>query len=480
MKTFLNGLLLNDLTALLEGEIVQSKKNGSTVLSYICTDSREVEENSVFVALVGENTDGHKYIDIATDKGAVLVICERLPERINENVTYAVVENSEKQLLVAAKAYRKKYCDGLSSVAVTGSVGKTTAKEIIYSALTSRLDVYKTDGNFNSVIGMPISLLGMRDTYEYAVFEMGMSGLCEIESMSRTLEPKVGVITNVGHSHLEYLKTRENILKAKLEITSGIPSDGYLIINADDEMLSKVDFSAYPFTTIKCSQVSSDADYYAYNVRFSDNRSMLFDYFAKGTLYTDCEIPGIGNHLVTTALCAIAAGECLGLTPSECMSGFSNYKNAAMRQNVMDIGGVTVIEDCYNAAPESMRSAINAMKHIKEQKKGARAVALLGDMKELGENSERLHYELGAYFAESSSDILIAVGELALNIAAGAVDAGFDKNNVYTLNSLDDIEAAGRLLDSLICEGDIFLVKASRSMKSERAVEYLKAKREDH
>lgn len=473
MKTFLNGITLEVFASFINGKIYMNNADPETKLSYICTDSREVEDSSVFVAIVGERTDGHKYIDVATDKNAALVICEHLPEKTAPACAYAVVENSEKALLFAAHEYRKRFCESLRAVAVTGSVGKTTSKEIIYAALSGKLDVYKTDGNFNSVIGMPISLLGMESRYSHAVYEMGMSALGEIRSMSSTLMPYVGVITNVGHSHLEYLKTRENILRAKLEITEGIADDGYLVINADDEMLSKVDYSKYAFTTVRCSTEDENADYYAFNIRFGDNNSMIFDYRHNGITYTGIEVAGVGAHLVRTALSAIAVGEILGLTPEECAAGFSCYKNAAMRQNIISVGKITVIEDCYNAAPESMRAAIDALMKIKQNRSKGKAVAFLGDMKELGENTEALHTALGEYLAHTGVDTLITFGELSRNIANGAVNAGLSPQSVYSLEDIDE-ESTGALLNEILEENDILLVKASRSMRGERVTEILK------
>jgi len=475
MKTFLNNITLKEFISLFDGEIYANKADMEAKLSYICTDSREAEEGAVFVALVGERTDGHKYMGVATDKGAVLVICERLPEEMSERCAYAVTKNSEKALLHAANEYRRRFCPSLRAVAVTGSVGKTTAKEIIYASLSEKLDVYKTDGNFNSVIGMPISLLGMKNSYEYAVYEMGMSALGEINSMSTALMPHIGVITNVGHSHLEYLKTRENILKAKLEITDGISPDGFLVINWDDEMLSGVDYSKYPFKTVKCSQKDESADYYAYNVRFSERNSMLFDFTHGGVTYRDAEISGVGSHLVTTALCAVAVGNILGLSDGECVAGFGKYKNASMRQNIVELAGLTVIEDCYNAAPESMRAALDALSRLKNKSGSAKTLALLGDMKELGEGSDALHEGVGEYAARSGVDILITFGELAKNMSGGALKGGMEESSIYHFDDLGDMNKVGQLITKLTKKGDILLVKASRSMMGERAVEYLRA-----
>ncbi len=473
MKIKLNGITVNELASYLSVPATGSPKTDGIVLSSICTDSREVEQDCVFVAIRGENTDGHKYMDKAVSGGAVCIICEELPIEPYASCAYLLVPSSEKALSIAASAYRIKKCHDLCAIAVTGSVGKTTLKELVYSAVSSQKNVYKTDGNYNSTIGMPISLLGMSCEYSYAVFEMGMSGLGEISSMSLAAKPKVAVITNVGHSHLEYLKTRENILKAKLEVTDGLQSDGYLVINADDEMLSKANLDKYPFNIVKCSLKNEKSDYFAFNIRFTENQSMLFDYTHAGKTYYDVEVGGVGEHFVISSLSAIAAAEMLGISPESSISGIRNFKNASMRQNIVNVNGYTVVEDCYNAAPESMRAAINALVRLSKTN-GGRAFAVLGDMKELGDNSEQLHSELGEYAVKSGVDVILTVGDLSVNINGGAINAGLDASCSYHFTSSDECKEIAQTIDSMMKKSDVLLVKASRSIKAERIVEAFK------
>lgn len=474
MKTFLNDITLGEFLPLLCGEVHLGDADTQKKLTYICTDSREVCDGAVFVAIAGEKTDGHRYIDNAIKSGAVVIMCEKFPEVLVAGCAYAVYENSEAALQHAAHEYRMRYCKGLRSVAVTGSVGKTTAKEMICSALSSALTVYKTDGNFNSVIGMPISLLGMERGYPYAVFEMGMSSLGEIHAMSTTLEPYIGVITNVGHSHLEYLKTRENILRAKLEVTDGIAEGGYLVINGDDEMLSSRDLTDMGLHVIRCSLKDEGADYYASNIRYTDDGQMMFDIRHGGAAVCGAKVPGVGEHLVLTALIAVAVGDILGVPSERSLIGIKNYKNAAMRQSIEKICGITVIEDCYNAAPESMNAALDTLARIKAQGENRRAIAVLGDMKELGDDSEELHRSVGRRAALSGVDFLLTFGELAWFIDEGAAECGMSEDNIAHVEDLFDMEYAGRLLMKHFCDGDVMLVKASRSMRAERAVEYLR------
>ncbi len=437
----------------------------------VCTDSREAEPGSVFAAIRGEQTDGHLYIDKAVSLGAVAVICEYIPENAPSKCLYILVENTEKALMHAACEMRKEMTS-LCGVAVTGSVGKTTAKEAVYAALSACSEIYKIDGNFNSTIGMPMALMAMPKKRKYAVFEMGMSALGEISQMSRTLMPKVAVITNVGHSHLEYLKTRENILKAKLEIAEGLPGDGTLVINGDDIMIRGVDFSGYPFKTVRCSLVDKDADYFAYNIMFGKGE-MTFDAKTPMGCVENVSIPGTGNHLVLSSLFAIASAESLGFSAEKAAEGLASFKNAAMRQNVVKIGEYTVIEDCYNAAPESMRSALDTLLKLKPD--GKRAFALLGEMRELGRDSARLHYELGHLAGEKQLDCLISVGGMGSEIQRGALDGGMSRINTYLYQNPEDFERIAALLSELMEVGDILLVKASRSLRTERVIESLRA-----
>ncbi len=470
MKITIENIKLKHLPEIFSGVGNYSDISQNEIVSSICTDSREACPGAIFCAIKGENTDGHLYIDKAVSLGAHAVICEYIPERAPSHCLYVVCENSERALMTGARALRLNY-PTLRSIAITGSVGKTTAKECTYAALSACKATYKVDGNFNSTIGMPIALMGMPLNTTLAVFEMGMSASGEISEMSKALRPDVAIITNVGHSHLEYLKTRENILKAKLEVCDGMTEGGTLIINGDDIMLRGVDFSRYELKVVRVSLVDSDADYFAYNVSFGDGE-MMFDLARNGGKIEKIRIPGTGNHLVLSSMFAIAAAEALGLDGECSARGLLDFKNAAMRQNVIDVGPVTVIEDCYNAAPESMRSAIDTL--IKLKKDGHRAYALLGEMRELGADSARLHRELGLLAAEKGIDVLVAFGQKGEDIIAGAAEGGMSRSAMYLYQNTEDYERAANLLSELMEDGDILLCKASRSLRAERIIESLK------
>lgn len=470
MKVTIEPIRLSELPEMLGGDADFSGIDANSFATCICTDSREACEGAIFVAIRGENTDGHKYIDKAVGLGAAAVVCDHIPDGAPEGCLYIVTENTEKALMHGA-AYARARRKALRSCAITGSVGKTTAKEAVWGALSAATDTYKIDGNFNSVIGMPIALMAMPSDTRTAVFEMGMSGLGEISAMTNALKPDVAVITNVGHSHLEFLKTRENILKAKLEITEGLSDNGTLIINGDDEMLATVDYTKYPFKTVRASVNDPDAEYFADNIVFSDG-AMRFDLVTEKETVRNVTIPGTGKHLVLSALFALAVCDCFGEELTVCAGGLCTFRNASMRQNVRELGDYTVIEDCYNAAPESMRSALETLS-VLSKARGARAIAVLGEMRELGENSAALHTLVGEIAAEKKIDCLVAVGDGGKHIRKGAVNAGMDIGNTYHFSDPEQFEDIAELLCGYMKKGDVLLVKASRGLKTERIIEAL-------
>lgn len=472
MKIYLKPTTTMDVAMLLGSDVVMGATLDGERITSICTDSREAEKGSLFVAIRGERVDGHDYIEKAIENGALAVCCEKMPDE-RADICYIVVDDSVRALMRAAASYREQ-CASLRSVAVTGSVGKTTAKEMIYAALSANVSTFKTEGNFNSIIGMPMALLSMPSDTPYAVYEMGMSGLGEIESMSNALRPDVAVITNIGHSHLEMLGTRENILRAKLEILSGLKTGGTLIINAEDEMLKTVDFSIYPCRVIRCSANTKNADLCAENIRYNGDQ-IVFDLITPEKNIANVTVPGTGVHNVTAALFAIAVAYSFGVSIEKAADGLADFRNAAMRQNVRSLGGFTLIEDCYNAAPESMKAALSVLERLKSEKCG-RAFALLGDMKELGDNTEELHFGVGKFAAEHGADSIVTLGPLAKNIASGAIFGGVKESEVFSFLDPDEFDGAADKLLSLMKEGDVLLVKASRSIRAERVISALEEK----
>ncbi len=442
--------------------------------SYVCTDSREADADTLFVVMKGERVDGHDYMKSAHARGCRAFLCQRIPDALIQNECEFAIVTSEDSVVALGNFVRAYYeFRPKKTVAVTGSVGKTTTKEMICAVLGKKFRLDKTDGNHNSTIGMPMSLLAMEPSSELMVAEMGMSGFGEISFMSDIARPDIACITNIGSSHLEALGSRENIALAKLEITEGLSKDGALILNGDEPLLRSVSFTQT--APIYVSLDNPMSDYRAINIRHETNGT-VFDLVRGGETVNDIQLTCLGKPYVWAALFAIAVGERLGLDMESIRLGLLSFKKADMRQNIEEFHGVTVIEDCYNAAPESMRAAADVLKLLSDNRGGARMVALLGDMRELGENSREYHKEVGRYFASLGVSKLFCVGELAVDIAIGALESGMENHAVTMCTDHEDIEKISDMVSSELHGGDILLAKASRAIGAEKILDLIKQK----
>lgn len=445
------------------GELYDFSGSAGCEFEYVCTDSREADEKTMFIATRGERVDGHDYIVKAIEQGCRCVLCEYVPTNISGRaVAYVVVDNSIKAFADCAKGYRSG--SFLPAVAITGSVGKTTTKELCASILQRAFRLYYTQGNFNSVIGMPMSLMEAGKEHNAAVFEMGMSGFGEIRSMSRAATPMIAMVTNVGSSHLEYLKTRENIAKAKLEIGEGLVDGGYLLLNGDEPLLENHYSDRYESAYVG---FGDECSFHIENVRV-DTDGTRFDLRYLGRTYFDLKINLVGRHFAYNAAFAVAAALLMGVGEQEIYAGLVDYKPQNMRMDISERNGVTVIADCYNAAPESMRGAIDTLAALPV--KGKR-IAVLGDMKELGSASDDLHRSVGRYLAVKGVDALFAVGESGALIADGAESGGLREISFERDGTAYD--AMAERLKKMISAGDAVLFKASRAMALEKLIEKL-------
>ncbi len=465
-KTVFDGAL----AALVNGTLFHKNMQKAS-FAYVATDSREADGETLFVALRGERVDGHDYMEKAALSGCKLFLCERIPKTLMDgdfSFGAIVVEDTEKAIGKLAMAYAESIPH--ETVAVTGSVGKTTTKEMIAAVLGEKFNLHKTKANHNSTLGMPMSLLEMTDENDASVLEMGMSGFGEISYMSKIGKPDIACITTIGTSHMEILGSRENICRAKLEILDGLSPTGTLILNGDEPLLSTVRGGQCVYVSVD----NADADLHAVNIRYGDGET-VFDVERKtGEAMQDLCIPAIGKPFVYGALFGIAVGLALGMTEEEIACGLGNFRNAAMRQNISECGGITIIEDCYNASPESMRAAADILSTVSEQRGGARRIALLGDMRELGESSPALHENVGKYFALSGLDVLVTVGELAVDIAEGAQKCGM--NDVISFTDSENRTGIADAVCEILREGDILLVKASRAIGLEKTLELIRKK----
>ena len=467
IKLGLGRLTADKVASICGGTLYSVACENKVTFETVTTDSREADNTSMFVAIRGERVDGHSYISNVVKAGCRCVIAERVPLDV-KGVAVILVQDSIRAIRDIAE-YVKSQVD-VKTVAVTGSVGKTTTKEFISAVLDRKFNLYKTNGNFNSTIGMPMSMLELSQHNNAAVFEMGMSGLGEIEYMSEAAKPDLAVITNIGSSHLEALGSRENIRRAKMEITAGLKDGGTLFLNGDEPLLQNHESDRY--NVLYFGMKNEECDFFASNVRNIEG-GLMFDMKTPKGEYKNVQINIAGAHNVYNAMVAFNVGLVMGMKEADIRAGLLDYVPAGMRQNIYSLGGFTVIEDCYNASPESMQAAINVLGDTAKAR-GGRMVALLGDMKELGTDTATLHANVGSYLAQNHADLLFTYGELSENLADGAQKNGMSEKQIYR-NPIADAEVVGKKLLGVLKDGDVLLVKASRALRAEKVLDCIKA-----
>ncbi len=415
-------------------------------------DSRKVEPGQLFVALVGER-DGHDYIPMALEKGAAAVLCSRSCG----DYPAIIVEDPRLALGDIARAERKRI--GMQVVGVTGSVGKSTTKEMIASVLASTYRVEKTPVNQNNDLGMPMAILSMPEDTQVAVLEMGMNHFREIAYLTSIAQPNVAVIVNIGTMHIEHLGSKEGILKAKMEILEGMREDGKVILNGDDPLL----WSQRNLTHLKVSYFGEENE--LCSVRGSDFAEeaeyMRFQVTA-GDVTFPLELNLEGKHYVSDALAAVSVGLAMGIEPVKIQESLSQFRNMAGRQEIFSQHGYTIIKDCYNAGPESMAAALEVL-----GKKEGRHVAVLGDMLELGSCTQAEHYRVGRIAAEKA-DILLVYGPNGRRVLSGAMTGGMSDSKAMAFEDREMLIAALRRIAK---PGDVMLFKGSRGMRMELILE---------
>ncbi len=415
------------------------------IVQGISTDTREDLSGKLFVPLRGERFDGHDYIELALQKGAVAVLSEPQPPSDIRNPKIFYVNSTYTALKEMAEYYRSRF--HLKVVAVTGSVGKTTTKDLIASVLSQRYRVLKTRGNLNNEIGLPQMVFQIDQTYDYAVLEMGMNHFGEIRALSRIAKPDICVITNIGVAHIENLGSREGILKAKSEVFEYMNPDGIAVLNGDDTYLRSLEGGADDI----CACRPKHMRFFGIN---EGNDYIASDY--------DLNIPLPGKHMVYNAMAATAVGDLACLSLDEIKAGIEGFRPSKNRMEFIKAPLFTLISDCYNANPDSMNAALHVLSEMKTRK-----VAILGDMFELGTEARVMHYEVGRLAAALSIDLMICVGELAAEIADGFSD--------ITAYCYPDKTSCITALPEILKPDDTILIKASRAMAFEEITEYLRA-----
>lgn len=418
-------------------------------LADVCTDTRKIQPGSLFVCLRGERFDGHSFASQAAQLGAAALLVDH---PVDADVPQLVVTDTGKALLQLAGWYRRRF--QLPVVGLTGSVGKTTTKEFIALVLGAKYNTLKTQGNLNNEIGVPQMLFRLEDSHTAAVIEMGMNHFGEISRLTRAVAPTVGLITNIGVSHIENLGSRAGILQAKLEILEGMAPDAPLIVNMDNDMLRTVKLGDRPLLTFAIDDQS--ADFTATDIAEQGSTTTFTVHHS--TFTQPVTIPTVGIHNVYNALAAMAVGYVTGVDHVAAAAALANYVPAGMRQNLVQVGGVQVIEDCYNASPDSMRAALQTLGKLPVH----RRYAVLGAMLELGDYAKEAHTQVGKMAAENGIDGVLAYGADAAYIVEAAKQAGLENARLF-----DTKEALAQSLAQQVQPGDGVLFKGSRGMHLE-------------
>lgn len=421
----------------------------SNNISGAAIDSRKAEEGSLFIAIKGTRTDGFDYIPAAFANGAVCAISERA----YEGYPCIVTSDVEGALGEIAKAYRQKL--NITVVGITGSVGKTTTKELVASVLSQKYTVTKTEGNFNNELGLPLTILSIKPDTEIAVVEMGMNHFDEMRYLSSIARPTMCIMTNIGVSHIENLGSRENIYKAKSEIFEHMPPAARCVLNGDDDLLrqsTRYNKCFYGF--------DEDNDVYieSFQEKGFDGTSFSVSLFGE---HYECHIGVPGRHMLYASMAALAAGSWLGLTHDQLVEGIASAKAISGRVNVIKTDKYTIIDDCYNAAPSSVESGIDILTKCE----GKRKVCILGDMFELGSEAPMLHKRVGEHAAKCRIGLLIAIGELSQNTYNGMVENG--GKALYYATKEEFLKDKENVLE----DGDVVLIKASHGMEFGKIVE---------
>ncbi|SFQ13778.1 UDP-N-acetylmuramoyl-tripeptide--D-alanyl-D-alanine ligase [Oscillibacter sp. PC13] len=449
-------MTVTEIAAAVDG-IWWNPQEGAAAVTAVCTDSRKLTPGCLFVPWRGEKFDGHDFIDAALDAGAAGCLCAKLPVSLRDDKFYIKVDDTRLALKGLAAYYRERF--SIPVIQITGSVGKTTTKEMIAAVLGAKYRVLKTPENFNNDIGTPLTLLQLEPDHQAAVIETGMNHFGEIRYLGEMVKPDIAVISNIGDAHIEFLGSREGILKAKCEIFENLKEGGTAVLNGDDALLNTL---ALPFHIVRCGQSEHCG------VRIGD----LADHGVEGitcTVTTEKDtyhlsVPAPGEHMAYSASMAVAIGEQLGLSHEEIVRGVGQYEPAGSRMRIVRLPeNRLVLDDCYNANPQSVTAALEILAKTECDRK----IAVLGDMGELGDLTAQAHYNMGALAAMLGIDFVAAIGGKAAKIADGATQSGGDALHFSTK------EEAIHELAQQLGPNTAMLVKASHAMHFGWIVEQL-------
>lgn len=442
------------------GRLIRGKE--TLKVKGVSIDSRTLKPGEVFVAIKGDRFNGHSFIDAARKKGAKAIvvsdmrsISQKISTQVWSNIAVIKVRDTAYALAALAHWHRMKF--NIPVVAITGSNGKTTTKEMVVLLLSKRFNVLSNPGTQNNHIGVPLAIFRLRKKHTACVLEMGASHPGEIERLSWIAKPSVAILTNIGPSHLEFFKSLNGVLKAKLELINNLARNGCLILNKDDRFLFSVGQDSFRTTTFGIERI---ADYSATDIKqFQEHIS-----FVVNKKYP-IKLPTPGRHNVYNALASIACARYFGISYKKINEAFLSFKTPALRMQVVDAGGIKIIVDCYNSNPESAKCALD---YLRGYQCLGKKIAIFGDMLELGSFAGKLHQSVGEKVAKSNIDILISLGSLAKKIAQGARNSGMPKERVRTCTDWREVVA---FLKETVEPDDAVLIKGSRAMKMENIVQ---------
>ncbi|MFZ5965851.1 MAG: UDP-N-acetylmuramoyl-tripeptide--D-alanyl-D-alanine ligase [Bacillota bacterium] len=456
-------LSVHEIVEAVNGQLLYG--NGEGIITGISIDSRTVKDGELFIPIIGEKYNGSHFISHAFQAGAKAAFITEGCEDAFEDDKYCLikVEDTLKAFHQLAAYYLNRF--NIPIVAVTGSTGKTSTKDMIYAVLSQKYKVLKNAGNLNNHIGLPITVFQLEQGHEAAIFEMGMSSLGEIDRLANIVKPHIGVITNVGLSHIEHLGSQENIFKAKMEIATYMKEKNTLIVNGDDKYLRTLRRTHLDYKIVYAG-LEENNDLMPLALKDCGEHGTIFQIEEQGKVYDfSLRVPGI--HNVYNALCAIVVGKTLGVEMHLIQKGLQEFEGSSMRLSITNTKmNVKLINDAYNASPDSMKAALSVLSKINSLRK----IAILGDMLEMGEQASPGHYAVGAEAAKYPIDMLIAVGRESVNIGRGAIASGLTQGKVIFC---EDNREAITVLDDFLQAGDAVLVKGSRGMKMETICTYI-------
>ena len=448
-------LTLKEIIAAIDGKVVQGDAEPS--IAGIAIDSRKIQPGELFIALIGERFDGHNFLAQAAAAGAAALVVMKTTDLPADCGPVIQVEDTLKALGMIARLYRRKF--DIPVIAITGSNGKTTTKDLVAAVLSEQWSIIKTEANFNNEIGLPLTLLQIKAETQAAVVEMGMRGAGQIRQLAAIAEPSIGVVTNVGLSHLELLGSQENIALAKSELDEALPPTGLAVLNGDDPLVRKMQ-ELHRGKTVLYGIEGLRLDYRADDLKIGPQGSTFTVHFKGG--HSAVQLPIAGRHNVLNALAAIAVARECGISSEMIQKGLAQPQLTAKRLNIIERNGIAIIDDTYNASPASVKAALDV---LKISGMGRRKIAVLADMLELGPTAAQIHREIGEYAARTGVDRMLSFGDLALGYSEGFNRVAAGKSEHYL-----EKQALIDRLQSLIQPNDLILIKGSRGMKMDEVV----------